>query len=257
MPPHDDRTFFDAFDAALSGKADVLSAWLAGDTPSGLSVYRNTIASGAVDALTATFSTVVLMTGADWFRAAAREYARAHPPQEPSLLAYGASFPEWLASFPPAADTPYLPGVATLDWLWWQAWSAADGEMLDGEALAELSEDRLPHVTLGLHPSVRIATFDVAVPSLWLAHQTPAHAGSHELGAEAEHILFVRAGDQVEARLITAGPHAFMSALATRSSLLEAAEAALASEPACSLQQILVTGLALGLFTNLVPLERN
>ena len=74
----------------------------------GLGVYRNTIASAAIDALAATFATVLLMVGEEWFRAAAREFARAHPPTDPALIGYGADFPQWLADFPPAADAPYL-----------------------------------------------------------------------------------------------------------------------------------------------------
>ena len=45
-----------------------------------------------VDALAATYSTVVQMVGETWFRAAAREFAVVQPPSEPSLVRYGAGF---------------------------------------------------------------------------------------------------------------------------------------------------------------------
>ena len=255
--PHDDRAFFDAFDTALAGDTSALSPWLASNTPPGISVYRNTIASGAIDALVATYATVVIMTGEDWFRAAAREYARANLPREPALLAYGETFPAWLSTFPPAADAPYLPGVAQLDWLWWQSWSAADAELFDGAALSTLAPDLLSEVTLGLHPSVRIATFNTGIPSLWLAHQAPARGGDHILGAEPEHMLFVRTASQVESRTIATAPFAFIAALSEGASLLHAGEAALVADPTCGLNQIIVTGLALGLFTHLAPINRN
>ncbi len=257
MPPHEERAFFDAFDAALSGDAAGLSPWLADDSTAGLAVYRNTIASGAVDALTATYATVVMMTGEDWFRAAAREYVLVHPPREPALLSYGESFEHWLSQFPPAADTPYLAGIARLDWLWWQSWCAADDQLLDGADLAEISPAQLSELTLGLHPSLRIAAFANGTPALWLAHQAPARGGEHVLGRDPERMVFVRLGAQVEARLITAGPYAFLDALSRGASLLEAGQAALAAEPACALHQIIVTGLALGLFTCLTPVKRN
>lgn len=254
---HDDRAFFDAFDAALTADDRQLSAWLAPGSPTGLSVYRNTVASGAVDALVATFATVMTMTGEAWFRAAVREYVHAHPPREPALLAYGESFPTWLAAFPPAADAPYLSGIAQLDWLWWQSWSAADAEQLDGAALADLPPERLSDVTLALHPSVRIASFNAGIPSLWLAHQSPTRGAEQVLEAEPEHMLFVRTGAQVEGRVIAPGPLAFIASLAKGASLIEAAESALAADPACALHQVLVTGLALGLFTHLSPIEWN
>jgi hypothetical protein len=255
--PHDERAFFNAFDAALTGDTSSLSPWLAAGSPPGLPVYRNTIASGGIDALVATFTTVVMMTGEDWFRAAAREYVHAHPPREPALLTYGDTFPAWLATFAPAADAPYLPAIVHLDWLWWQSWSAADAELLDGAALSELAPEMLSELTLSLHPSVRIATFNVGIPSLWLAHQTPTRGGDHILGDEPEHMLFVRTGTQVESRTIAVAPFAFIAALSEGASLLEAGEAALAADPTCALNQIVVTGLALGLFTRLAPINRN
>lgn len=255
--PDDDSAFFDAFEAAIGGNDRQLSAWLAPGSPPGLSVYRNTITSGAVDALVATFATVVMMTGEDWFRAAAREYVRAHPPREPALLLYGETFPAWLAIFPPAADAPYLSGIAELDWLWWQSWSSADAELLDGAELSRLAPERLSQTTLVLHPSVRIATFTAGIPSLWLAHQAPTRGGEHVLGEGAEHVLFVRTGEQVETKVIASAPHAFAAALAQGASLLEAGEAAIAADATCALNQIIITGLALGLFTHLSPIDRN
>ena len=258
MQPHDETAFFDAFDAALSGEVAALGGWLEeGERGEALSVYRNTIACGAVDALAATYSTVVMMTGADWFRAAAREYAREHAPTGPALIQYGKAFPEWLAAFGPAADAPYLGDIAQLDWLWWQAWSAGEAGLLDGAELAALAPEQLGAVTLGLHPSVRIAAFESGVPSLWLTHQAPARGEAHVLGHEAERVLFVRSGAQVDARVIEVGPFAFLCILAEGGSLLAAAEAAMAADPDCALHQVLVTGLALGLFTHIMSIERN
>jgi hypothetical protein len=258
MQPHDETAFFDAFDAALGGDVTALDAWLEHDEcGQALAVYRNTIASGAVDALVATYSTVVMMTGADWFRAAAREYAREHPPTGPALIHYGNAFPEWLAAFEPAADAPYLGDIARLDWLWWQAWSAGEAALLDGAELAALAPEQLGAVTLGLHPGVRIAAFECGAPSLWLAHQAPARGEAHVLGDEAERMLFVRCSAQVDARVIEVGPFAFLGVLAEGGSLLAAAEAAMAADPNCALHQVLVTGLALGLFTHIAPIERN
>jgi len=254
MSLHDDHLFFDAFESALAGDNTALSPWLRGPT-GGMSVYRNTIASGAIDALVATFSTVQLMTGQMWFRAAAREFARANPPSDPALVAYGELLPTWLTDFPPAVDTPYLAGVARLDWLWWQSWSAADAQLLDPAKLAALPHDSLSDVTLALHPTLRLANFATSIPSLWLAHQSPMRSEPHQLIERSEHILFIRTGPHVQSHLVDPATFAFLEALQGGASFFDAAECALAADPECSLPHILTGGVALGLFTDIAPIK--
>lgn len=253
MQPHDDRAFFDAFDAALAGNTEALAPWLKHLAP-GLSVYRNTIASGAIDALAATFATIQLITGQDWFRAAACDFVREHPPADPALIHYGEAFPSWLENFPPAADTPYLAATARLDWLWWQSWSAGDAPLLDPAALATLPPEALGDLTLALHPTLRLAAFDTGIPSLWLVHQSPLRGEAHQLADTPERILFIRTGPHVQSHLVDAATFAFLAALQRHDSILAAAEHALLADPACSLPHVLTGGLALGLFSTINPI---
>lgn len=253
MSPHEERDFFDAFDAAIAGDDVALSRWLKAPAP-GIGVYRNTIASGAIDALAATFATVRLMVGEQWFRAAAREFARAHPPGDPALINYGGDFPRWLADFPPAADTPYLAGIASIDWLWWQSWSAADVPLLDTATLSALPPEILDSTGLGVHPTLRLAAFDAGIPSLWLAHQSPLRGEACQLNDTPERILFIRTGQHVQSHLVDAATFAFIEALQRHDSIVAAAENAFAADPACSLSHILTGGIALGLFSTLNPI---
>jgi hypothetical protein len=253
LSPHEECNFFDAFDAAIAGDATLLSRWLTRSSQ-GIEVYRNTIASGAIDALAATFATVQQMVGEEWFRAAAREVVRSHPPGDPALINYGSNFPLWLADFPPAADTPYLAGVARLDWLWWQSWSAADASLLDAASLSELSPEILSSTGLGLHPTLRLAEFDTGIPSLWLAHQSPLRGEAHQLDIVPERILFIRTGAHVQSHLVDPATFAFLQALQRHDSIVAAAEQAFAADPACSLPHILTGGIALGLFSTINPI---
>ena len=184
--------FQDAFVAAIGGERSALSPWLArGTGEAGLSVYRNTIAKGCVDALAANFPTVLSMVGEDWFRAAAALFAREAPPPHAALLDYGEGFPAWLGRFPPAQDTPYLVGVAHLDRLRTESLFAAEAPVLTADALAALPPEALAKTRLRLHPSVRFAAFDAGLPSLWAA----ARAGREdlELSETPEALLFIRA----------------------------------------------------------------
>ncbi len=236
--------FQDAFVAALAGSPSALSPWLApGEGAAGLSVYRNTIAKGCVDALAANFPTVLSMVGEDWFRAAAALFAREAPPASAALLDYGEAFPAWLERFPPADDTPYLAGIAHLDRLWTEALFAAEAPILTAQALAaeDLAVARLP-----LHPSVRFASFEVGLPSLWSA----ARAGREdlELSDQTEALLCVRDKGAVMHRVIGAAETAFLRACRDGHTAAEAAERGLEADPGVDLAPLFATLIADGVF---------
>jgi hypothetical protein len=203
--------FQDAFCAALRGEVFAQAPWRAADHEApGMSVYRNTILKGAVDVLAGIYGTVVKLAGEDWFRGAAADYARDRPPASPSLVRYGADFPDWLAAFPPAQDSPYLAEAARLDELWNAAYFAADAEPLPPTAFAGLREPHLAHLTTRLHPSAGLAAFRHNIASLWLAHRAPEPAlDGFELTQTPEQVLVVRPALDVEVRRLA--PAAYTS----------------------------------------------
>ena len=65
----------------------------------GFAVHRNTVMKGCIDALHANYPAVARLVGDDWFRAAAAECARAHPPNDVRLMLYAKnSAPFWRTS---------------------------------------------------------------------------------------------------------------------------------------------------------------
>ena len=247
--------FEDAFCAALLGESATLAPWLPpdGEAP-GLSVYRNTVAKGAADALAATYRTAEQLVGEDWFRGAAVAYAMAKPPLRPALLDYGRDFPDWLASFPPAQDTPYLASVARIDRLWQEAYFAPDADPLGPEAFVQLRPIDFGWLSVRLHPSARLATFEQNIASLWLAHQAPVPSlDGFELADTRERVLVSRPGLEVEVRILDAAAYAFLVSCTAGDSLQAAAERALAADPAADFPQIVATGLKAGVFAALAP----
>jgi hypothetical protein len=240
--------FQDAFVAALAGQTSALSPWLApGQGDAGLSVYRNTIAKGCVDALAANFPTVLSMVGEDWFRAAAALFARETPPAHAALLDYGEAFPAWLERFPPADDLPYLAGVACLDRLWTEALFAAEASALTAQALADLPPEVLAQASLPLHPSVRFASFELGIPGLWAA----AREGREdlELSDQAEALLCVRDNGVVRHWVIGEAETAFLRACRDGLTAAEAAERAALAQPDAPLAPLFAALIARGVFT--------
>jgi hypothetical protein len=247
--------FQSALGEALQGDTAAMAPWLdeaPANTP-GLAVYRNTVTRGSLDVLTATFDTVVRMVGEDWFHAAAAAYVCDHRPSTPSLLQYGADFADWMSTFPPAQDTPYLSAIAHLDRLWWDAYFAAEAETLDPDVLTQLDAVALETTAMVLHPSVRLATFDHNLASLWLAHRDDARPAEFEITATPEYILIARHALEVAPRLISHAQHSLLVACQRGDSVMTAAGQVLAIDPTASLPEIIGALLAAGVFSSLAP----
>ncbi len=137
-------------------------------------VYRNTVMKGCIDALQANYPSIARLVGEEWFRAAAAIYARSNLPRHPTLADYGADFAGFLAAFAPAADLPYLPGVARLDRFWTEAHTARDEAPLDAAAVARLAPDELARTVLRPHASARWAWFDAQpIVTIWRRNRYP------------------------------------------------------------------------------------
>lgn len=176
-------------------------------------VYRNNVSVSLVDALADTFPVTQELVGEDFFREMARHYLYRHPPRTPVLAHYGESFPEFIATFSPASNLPYLADTARLEIARVQSYHAADALPLPEQTLqAWLSRPDLPAATVTLHPSLRLVTSSYAIVSLWSAHHGLIEWSCVNTEV-AEHALIVRTGLDVAIFPIDGGASAFISAL--------------------------------------------
>jgi len=238
--------FQEAFAAALVGEAGDLADWA--EPGPGLLVYRNTIAKGLADALTAQFPTVARAAGAAWMAEAGRRFGRAHPPEGPSLLAYGAAFPAWLAEQPAAAQAPWLAGLARIDWARALALFAADAPALAAGDLVGLDAAGYAALALRLHPATQILWFDDGTPSLWLALQAAIAPAEVALAPEPQGLVSVRPRLEVMSRPLSRGGFVFLQACSEGESLTAAGEKALAAEPGLSLAEVFAALIEDGAF---------
>ena len=186
-------------------------------------VYRNTVMKGCIDALEANFPAVAKLVGSEWFRAAAALHVAVDPPRDGRLLNYGEGFADFLQSFEPAAELPYLAGVARLDALWRDAHAAADAPPLDAAWLARHEAQRLAALVLQPHPAARWAWFaEQPIYSIWSRNRGAADDDG-EIVWQGEGALLTRPADVVTWRPIDAAGCAFLDACAQGLPLAEAA----------------------------------
>ena len=251
-------SFHDGFvQALLAPDCDVPAHLRALVEQPGFSVYRNTVLKGCIDALQANYPAILRLVGEEWFRAAAALHARAQPPGDTRLLMYGIDFPEFLHNFPPAAELPYLYGVALLDRFWTQAHVAADAAALAPSALAGLPLEQLGELVLAPHPAARWAWFaDQPLYTLW---QRNRDTGAESLDSgdglvwTGEGALLTRPAGAVRWTALDAAGCAFLDTCAAARPLAHAAAEALACDAGTDLAQLMASLLDAGAFCSPTP----
>ena len=241
----------DRFAAALVDPAEAVPVGVNGrrattDTRR-FAVYRNNVHVGLVEALLKRYPIVARLVGDDFFRGMARVYVGSHKPASPLLIYYGADFPDFIASFAPAAGIPYLADVARLESAWLEAYHAADAAPLEIAALVALPPERLPDLRLVPHPATRMVVSRFPVGSIWSAHRSePVQPVGH---ARPETVLLVRPAAEVGVHVPPAGDTGFIAALLAGQSV---AEAAVAAGPDTAPAQVLAGLIGLGAFTSAI-----
>lgn len=213
-------------------------------------VYRNNVVVGLVEALRAQFPATERIVGTEFFAAMARVYVVSEPPRSPILVNYGGGFPGFIEQFEPAAELPYLADVARLEIARTRAYHAADATPLDPSRWEGLDPGALVGGRVTLHPSLQILRSLYPVVTIWAMNSGDAEPASIE-DCGPEDALVVRPHLDVAVRRLPAGGAAFLHALASGSSLGDAAASATADHPAFELAANLAGLIGAGLATEL------
>lgn len=186
-----------------------------------LEIYRRAVFANWHGALAAAYPVVLRLVGADFFREAARRFARASPSTSGDLNDFGAGFADFLAGYEHAAPLAYLADVARLEWAVHEAHLAADAPACDFDAFARVPAETHDAFRFPLHPAARLLRSEHAVVALWQANQ-PARDGTPEGAAGPEHALVLRDDSGVRVVLLPAADWEFLAALARGATLGEA-----------------------------------
>jgi hypothetical protein len=217
----------------------------AGGVPSRrFGVYRNNVYASLIDVLAGRFPVVARLVGEEFFRAMARIYIEREPPRSAVLIRYGASFPDFFASFAPVASLPYLADLARLEWAWHAAYHAEDAAPLP---LAELAGavDRAEDAVLTLHPSLGVVRSLYPIVSIFELNTQGGDVPTTRLEG-GEDGLVARPRLNVELRLLPPGGASFILALKAEKSLGDAAATALGEAPGFDLEANLAGLIASG-----------
>ena len=217
-------------------------------------VYRNNVTVSLVNALGDIFPAVRRLVGETFFNAMARAYVRTDPPTSPLLFRYGRGFPDFLETFGPASDLPYLPDVARLERAWLDAYHAADVAPLPAEALGAVRPEDLAALRLRPHPAAAVVRSPFAAVSIFSANRKSEPPPAIDPGV-AEDGVVTRPGSDVIVTRLPRGAAVFFGALMDGQTLGEAADAAVAAVPDFDLAAAISAMLESGVFAGLAGTE--
>jgi hypothetical protein len=213
-----------------------------------LAIYRHHVCTTLTEVLKAAYPVVCRLVDERFFAYAANQYIRQEPPTGPCLFEYGASFPYFLADFPPCRELVYLPDVARLEWAIHAAWHAKEATPASPERWRGLTPDELACLRLVFAPCVSYVSSPWPIDRIWRVNQSDADPTEMvRLEGDGVRLEVRRIADNVMYRLLDAGTFAWRAALAGHRPLEEAVEAALAAAPDFDLPTALQALFAAGL----------
>jgi hypothetical protein len=223
--------------------APELDALIEGDGLSAsarLTIYRHHVLDTLTAVLRSAYPVSCRLVHERFFAYAADAYIREHPPAGPCLFEYGASFPAFLAGFPPCRELAYLPDVARLEWALAAAAHATDAVPLSPATLRDLGADGVMRAAFRFHPSVTLLESPWPVDRIWRANQPETDpTATVDLTAGGVCLEILRLDEEAVFHALEPADYALRHALAGGAALETAAPAALARDPAFDLARAL------------------
>lgn len=221
-----------------------------------LEIYRHNVYANLRGVLKDIYPVILAVVGEAFFMHAADQFVRSHPSRSGDLNQFGGEWAGFLDTYPHAAELPYLRDVARLEWVWHQAFHAADAPPFDLARLVALPPEEHGALRFMLHPTVRLMQSHFPVLSIWEVNQ-PAYADKIDVDwdAPAETLLIRRDitdGVSVLIARIPAAGYAFLLALQHCVTLEAATVTALAADATFDLQKFLIESVQSGVIVDFV-----
>ena len=217
------------------------------NTKTRFDIYRNNVFVALIDMIDARFPVVKRLLGDDFFRGTARSYVRAHPPGMHASIEYGATFADFLKTFPPVEDVPYMPDIAALEWACHESRFAKDDPALSIEEAQERlagASDVAP--TLHLHSAARFVSSPYPILEIWETNTRDDQVKPIDLKAGGQDVLVARPQTEALLTQLPEGGIQFILAVQSGLNLEESFARAQKDAPHIDLQAVLICMLQAG-----------
>lgn len=238
---------------ADAAQLDAAVAQIRSDQPvRRLALYRGNLGATWRRVLGQAYPVLRALVGDDYFAGLARSYGRQHPSATADLNQFGGEFADFLSTFAAAAQLPYLPDMARLEWALHRAHYAPDAAGLPAEALSGLTPDQLEASCFALHPACTMIASEWQVLALWQAHQEEDGVFPQEMAGSSQ-LLVCRPQWRAQVLALDAASHAALAQLMQGSNFGAALDAAFGIDDAFDLGAMLRSCLEHAVLTAIAP----
>lgn len=213
-----------------------------------LKVYRNNVVQNLSNAVMSALPMTRTLVGEDFLKKAVRAYIFDHLPAEGNLNSYGCTFPDFINTYAPAVDIPYLYDFTRLEWAVEHAYYAQDDMALDISRLSDIDERDLPGLFFSYRSSVSLLESDYPLDQIADACRNERDVSLLELEDRGVYMLVYRPHLQVEMLSISCGEYYFLTALSQDKSIEQATFQAIEQDSAFDLAPVLQKYLSASLF---------
>jgi len=134
-----------------------------------LATYKHAYTARLIEALSIDFSSVMAVLGEETFSRICLDYINQHPSTYASLRWFGSEFPDFIKQHSDFREQPYLYELAVMDWMFINAFDAADHNSLTPSCMIDVPVTSWPDIRLLFHPSVFYFTYRWNIIEIWHA----------------------------------------------------------------------------------------
>ncbi|MEQ1525345.1 MAG: DNA-binding domain-containing protein [Gallionella sp.] len=194
---------------------------------SGIAIYRNNIFSNYRRVLSNVYPVIQRLVGEDFFTTMSDAYIHATPSRSGDVRNYGATFAEFISTYPPALQLFYLHDVAQIEWACHQVLNKPESVKFEVTQLAEIPAEQLAQSHIELCAASALVSSPYPAVKIWQTNQ-PDYVGDGnvDLSAGAEYGLVLCQQFKVTLHPLSAAEFEFSSQLSQHKTLAEALLAA-------------------------------
>ncbi len=179
-----------------------------------LTVYAEGYTARIREALAEVYEAVHHVIGERAFAVLAETYARRHPSHDYNLNFAGRFLPEFLRASALTERLPFLPDLASLEWLLCRAFHAFDDPPAAPQQFAMVPADSLERLCLRLQPSAGLIASAWPIRDVWAARAMPRAEIDIPVAGRPQRILVHRRDGRVVCELLDERPYGVLAGLA-------------------------------------------